>query len=408
MRKKLFFTVILILFSVSLFAQDKSESKFGISFTGFVKADFFADSRQVNTIREGHFLLFPENELLDKNGEDINAKSNLNFLSVQTRVTGKINGPDFLNAKTSGIIEAEFFGTSEADVNGLRLRHAFLKLDWTNTSLLAGQYWNPMFITDCSPGTISFNTGAPFQPFARNPQLRFTQKFDALSFTAVAYTQRDFQSNGPDGFSSKYLRNAVLPGLHGQFKFEAGDNVFGLGGGYKMLAPRISTPKNYKSDETVGSFSALVFGKFKFSDVLWKIQGVYGQNMTDLTMLGGYGVKSLDTNTGIETYTNINIVSAWTDISYTKNIEVGLFAGFSMNMGADDNFTAFYGRGGNIDNLFRVSPRFAVISGKTKIAAEIEVTSAAYGTINNADKGKIENTKTITNVRGLLAFIYNF
>ncbi|MBN1633741.1 MAG: hypothetical protein JW917_06215 [Ignavibacteria bacterium] len=406
--RKVFLLGFLVFLSVSLYAQDKQEGKFGISFSGFVKADFFADSRQVTSIREGHFLLFPENELLDKNGEDINAKPHLNFLSVQTRVTGKITGPDFLDAKTSGLIEAEFFGTSDADVNGLRLRHAFVKLDWTNTSFLAGQFWNPMFIVDCFPGTISFNTGVPFQPFARNPQLRFTQKFDNLSFTAVAYSQRDFQSNGPDGFSSKYLRNAVLPGLHGQLRFEAGDNAFGLGGGYKMLAPRISTAKNYKSDETVGSLSALVFGKFKFNDVLWKIEGVYGQNMTDLTMLGGYGVKSLDTNTGIETYTNINTVSAWTDISYTKNIEVGIFAGVSMNLGADDNFTAFYGRGGNIDNLFRVSPRFAIISGKTKIAAELEFTSAAYGTVNYADKGKVENTKSVTNIRGLLAFIYNF
>lgn len=406
--RKVLLLGFLILFSVSLSAQDKSEGKFGISFSGFVKADFFGDSRQVSSIREGHFLLFPENELLDQNGEDIHAKPNLNFLSAQTRVTGKITGPEFLNAKTSGMIEAEFFGTSEGDVNGLRLRHAFVKLDWRNTSLLAGQFWNPMFVVDCSPATISFNTGSPFQPFARNPQLRFVQKFDALSFTAVAYTQRDFQSNGPDGFSSKYLRNAVLPGLHAQFQFNAGDNVFGIGGGYKILTPRISTSKNYKSDENIGSLSALAFGKFKFNDVVWKIEGVYGQNMTDFTMLGGYGVKSVDTTTGIETYTNINTMSVWTEISYVKNIEVGIFAGMSKNLGADDNFTAFYGRGGNIENLIRVSPRFAIISGKTKIAAELEITSAAYGTVNYADKGKVENTKSITNIRGLLAFIYNF
>lgn len=175
-----------------------------------------------------------------------------------------------------------------------------------------------------------------------------------------------------------------------------------------MLNPRISTSKNYKSDENIGGFSALAFGKFKFNDVVWKIEGVYGQNLTDLTMIGGYGVKSVDTTTGIETYTNINTVSAWTEISYVKNIEVGIFAGISMNLGADDNYTTFYGRGGNIDNLFRVSPRFAIISGKTKIAAELEFTSAAYGTVNYADKGKVENTKSVTNIRGLLAFIYNF
>jgi len=407
MKEKIYILAFIVLMTGTLYSQG-NENKFGISFSGFLKTDFFADSRQVTSIREGHFLLFPENELPDITGEDINAKPHYNILSVQSRLTGKITGPDFLDAKTSGLLEGEFFGTSDADVNGFRLRHAFVKLDWTNTSLLAGQFWNPMFVVDCSPSTISFNTGAPFQPFARNPQIRLTQKFNDLSFIIAAYSQRDFQSNGPDGYSSKYLRNSVFPGVHLQFQYKAGEVLLGIGGGYKMLTPRIVTTKNYKTDELIGSFSALVFGKFKFDDIVWKLEGVYGQNLTDLTMLGGYGVKSLDTANGKETYTNTNIVSAWTDFSYTKNIEVGLFAGISVNLGADENFTAFYGRGANIANLIRVSPRFAIISGKTKIAFEIELTNAAYGTINYSDKGKVENTKSISNIRGLLSFIYNF
>ena len=130
--KKLFlliFASVLVLSSLNAVGQDKSDSKFGISFSGFVKSDFFYDSRQTQSAREGHFFLFPEKEVLDKNGEDINAKPNFNFLNLQTRITGKITGPDFFDAKTSGMIEGEFFGTSDGDLNGFRLRHAFLKLD---------------------------------------------------------------------------------------------------------------------------------------------------------------------------------------------------------------------------------------------------------------------------------------
>ena len=120
------------------------------------------------------FCLYPSPESFDVNKVDINDNPGFNILSIQSRLTGKITGPDAFGAKTSGQLEGEFFGTADGDVNGFRLRHAFVKLDWEQTSLLVGQTWNPMFITELVPGTVSFNTGAPFNPFARNPQIRFS------------------------------------------------------------------------------------------------------------------------------------------------------------------------------------------------------------------------------------------
>jgi hypothetical protein len=84
--KKLF--AVFFLFSSILFAQTDNQS-FGISFSGFVKTDLMYDSRQVVSIREGHFLLYPQNESPDINGDDINDKSSFNILSIQTRLNGK-------------------------------------------------------------------------------------------------------------------------------------------------------------------------------------------------------------------------------------------------------------------------------------------------------------------------------
>ena len=193
------------------YAQTNNENVPEIKISGFVKTDFFFDSRQVATFREGHFLLYPLNESLDANGEDLNSHSSFNALSIQSRVTAKFTGPQVLGAKSGGMLEGEFFGTSDADVNGFRLRHAFVSLNWEKTSLLFGQTWHPMFVAEVFPQVVSFNTGSPFQPFARNPQIRFTQSFDALKVIAVLLTQRDFTSNGPAGFSSTYLRNTVIP-----------------------------------------------------------------------------------------------------------------------------------------------------------------------------------------------------
>ena len=107
--------MLLVLISVPFiisFAQDNVKQEPTVNISGFIKNDFFFDSRQTSNFREGHFLLYPENKLPDEYGKDINAKSSLNALSIQSRITGKFNGPDVLGGKLTGMLEGEFFGTS--------------------------------------------------------------------------------------------------------------------------------------------------------------------------------------------------------------------------------------------------------------------------------------------------------
>lgn len=414
MKKSFTLYILLFVFISANFAQENKDSKWGINFSGFVKSDFIFDSRQTVNAREGHFLFFPQPELLDKNNSDINAKASFNILSIQTRINGKITGPDALGAKTSAMIEGEFFGTSDADVNGFRLRHATVNFDWEKTSLMAGQYWHPMFVTDVFPGTVSFNTGAPFQPFTRNPQLRFTQKLSKeFSTLFTIYSERDFQDYGPSGQSSVYLRNSVIPGINFGFQYKSDKFIMGASGDFKTLTPRIVTTKNFVTDEKVNSMALEGYTKINIEPVAIKLEGVWGKNLANMFMLGGYAVKSVDTVNGFETYSPINIFSIWGDISGGKEIELGIFGGYTKNLGADDNLYGsssqyFYSRGFNIDGLFRISPRALFNFGKTRIAAELEYTSTSYGTPNAENKGKVENAKSISNVRGLMAFYYFF
>ena len=324
------------------YAQTNNENVPEIKLSGFVKTDFFFDSRQVATFREGHFLLYPLNESLDANGEDLNAHSSFNALSIQSRVTAKLLGPEVLGAKSGGMLEGEFFGTADADINGFRLRHAFVTLNWEKTGLLFGQTWHPMFVAEVFPQVVSFNTGSPFQPFARNPQIRLTQTFDQFSLIAVLLTQRDFTSNGPAGFSSTYLRNNVIPAAHLQLQYKSETFISGAGIDYKTLTPRISTSKNLKAEKTVSSFSGILYAKYSGSGFTWMAEGVYGQNLTDLLMLGGYAVSFADTSTGYEEYTTLNTFSAWTDLSFGKDIQPGIFVGYTKNLGAEDKIVGSY------------------------------------------------------------------
>ncbi|MBN2089059.1 hypothetical protein JW964_05585 [candidate division KSB1 bacterium] len=399
-------TLLLILFLSLLFSEIKANDAFGIKFSGYVKTDLLLDTRQTVAVREGHFLLYPANKILDPNGHDINEGLNTNILAIQTRLKGTITGPEAFGAKTGGVIEAAFFGHSDNDVNGFRLRHAFLTMSWEKTSLMIGQFWHPMFVTEVFPGTVSFNTGAPFQPFSRNPQIRLTYTAGNLNLIAAAISQRDFTSIGPNGGSSQYLRNAGIPNMHLQFQFKTGANVLGAGADWKALNPRLSTSAGFKNDEKVSSVSVLGYAKIGLPNLTWKVEGVLGNNLTDHLMLGGFGAKTMNEVTKQETYIPTGLYSVWTEISTGKVVELGCFAGYTKNTGASEGLLNFYGRGSNIDVIYRVSPRIVWNSGKTQLATELEYTAASYGTPDA--KGVVQKGEFVNNVRLLLAAYYFF
>lgn len=451
MRKLLFIVLLLPLIVLS---QEQEKKKFGIKFGGFVKTDIFFDSRQTVDARAGQFLLYPKNEMLDDNGDDINAGLKFNMLSIQTRLKGTITGPDVLGAKLSGVIEGAFFGNIGTDINGFRLRHAFVKLDWEyaepkgslGTELLVGQYWHPMFVTSCFPGTVNFNTGTPFQPFARNPQIRISQKLGKFNLIATALTQVDFASTGPDGLSTKYMINSGIPELNFRAEFNSGVVLAGAGVNYKNIQPRLYVESanvynpegtTLKTDELAGGTSFFAYFKLKTKPLTVKLYGVYGQMMYSMTMLGGYAEKEVVkevytpsdtitgwppivpvTNTTNINYTPIGTASGWIDIHTNgKRWQFGLFSGYSKNLGSKDlieyqnavqgvGTQVYYSRGNNIAYVYRISPRVIYNVGKFRIAPEIDYTVAAYGSPD--EKGVVQNAKEIGNFRFLLGVYFFF
>lgn len=415
-------TIIYLLLTIMMIpiiasSQDKKEEKkYGISVSGFVKNDFFYDTRQTVNAREGHFLLWPTAKKLDINGVDLNDNASFNFLSIQTRLTGKITGPDAFGAKTSGVIEGAFFGHSNADINGFRLRHAFVKLNWENAELLTGQYWHPLFETSCFPGVVSFNTGSGIQPFARNPQIRFTYKFGDLQMYAVAYSERDFTSRGPAGTNSSYIRNSGMPSEFVGFRYskkkEDGTGfVAGFGGGTLTIQPQTVTGLGYKTNQLLRSINSNVYFRLNTKAVTLKIEGVYGGNMANMLLFGGYAIKdTLNFTTGEVEWEAINNVAFWLDVhSNGKKIQAGLFAGYNMNMGTSNEVLGGYqGLANSIKSVMRISPRVIFNSGKFRFATELEYTMAEYGD-NTYDKFAIpQNTYNVSNLRVLFSTYYFF
>lgn len=407
-----------LLLSFASLAQQKdtkTENNFGIKFGGFVRNDIMFDSRQIISAREGDLSLYAKDKSLDANGKDINAAPTFHMLAITSRLSGTITGPDAFGAKTSGIIEAEFFGNFDGGINEFRLRHAWAKLDWEKTQLAFGQYWHPMFVTDCYPGVVDFNTGMPFQPFNRSPQVRLTQKLSKeFSMIAAIISQRDFASVAPSGYAANDpARNGVVPNLHLQFQYKTPKFLFGAGVDYKSLRPRLNsgTP-NVVSKERVNSTSLIAYTKFTTKPVVIKAEAVIGQNLTDHVMVGGY-LGYVASVGAVETYKATKTNSFWFDIAGTgKKVVPGLFIGYTTNGGADLGATAAYGRGIGvsgraIDNVMRISPRCEFISGKFKFGLEVEHTAAKYGAVTSDSKVS-GTTDNLNNTRVLFTSTFSF
>ena len=426
--KKIFVAVFFSTLFAAGFSQEKMDNRlFGIKFSGFVKNDFLWDTRQTKAAREGHFLLWPQPEVLDNNGQDINAKSGFNFMALQSRLSGKISGPDAFGAKTSGLLEGDFFAQSDANTHLFRLRHAIIKFKWENTELITGQYWNPLFVTGCFPGTVSFNTGAPIQPFSRNPQIRITQSIGNFQIMLAGLSQRDYVSVGPAGASSTYIRNSSIPDFHGQIHFTTKNDgsgteiVAGAGFQTKTIVPRLSSTvgtETFKVDEKVTSTSLMGFMKVKLQPVTFKAHAVLGQNLSDVLSITGFAVKEItDPVTEEQSYTPVKSMILWGEIHTNgEKWQVGIFGGLNNNLGTKDAIAGneVYGLVTNIKSLYRISPRIIFNSGKARFAVEGEYTSALFGEtdtngmpILDAD-GIPMNTTKVSNMRLLLAAYYFF
>jgi hypothetical protein len=415
-------TILFILMFIPLLAMSQEEQKpaFGIKFSGYVKNDIFLDSRKTCNALEGAFLLYPDNVKYDNDNVDINAHTRLTFLAIQSRLHGDIFGPDAFGAKTSGVIEAEFTGTQIGNANGFRLRHAYGKLSWESTDLLIGQTWHPMFVEGCFPEIMAMNTGSPFQPFSRNPQIRVVQKLKDFRFMLTLASQLDFTSWG----GTDAIRNATLPEVNLRIQYQhfnedkTRELFFGAGIDYKVLVPRLVTDSNYATNASLNTYAAMAFFKYRNNYITFKMEGVYGQNLYDQVMLGGYAYKYTTDSAiiarGDFDYTSLNNVSAWADIATNgTKLQFGIFGGYTKNLGSRFNILTYktgsslFSRGWNIDYVYRVSPRIVFISGKMKMGIEGDYTVAGYGTSINS-LGDVQDVKPVSNFRLMYSFFYYF
>jgi len=424
--KKCFILLIFTLFqlsNLSLFSQSeiiRLGRSTGLQFSGFARIDYIFDTRQTSEAVEGLFTFYPLNKQLDANGKDINATPVTNFVSIASRLCTRFYGPDVFNAKSTAYIEFDFTGTS--NTNGVRLRQAWTNFAWAKTNLLLGRTWHPLAMGTV-PNVVALNTGAPFWSFNRSDQIRFDFKPENFLLQLFAVYQSDYASLGPAAGTAStsvknpvYMRNALLPEFAAHLAYKSPMLQFGTIGTIKSIKPRTFTMPDYsnpggarfKTNEKLTSCALQAYAQFQKADWIIKASATYTQNTTESLMLGGYAVSAINATTGHEKYTPTQHMNYWINIDYGKKWQIGLFAAYLDNLGTLDNVVgAWYARAHDIKNMYRISPHLFYTMHNWQFAAEIEHTAAAFGQVQNNQKGKIENASYVANTRtNLLVYFY--
>lgn len=395
-----------------------------VKFGGFMRAEYYVDSKEMAGALDDLFGFFPEKPVYDTNGKDINNVVRHNFSTQATRFNALFTGPSVFNAKSSAFFEFDFTGGNSVN---LRYRHAYGQLSWAKTDVLFGKSWNPLAAIHF-PSVLGLHTAIPFRPFGRGDQVRVTYRLtDKISILGAALIQTEHRSTLETSAATDVRANPI-PDMHLQLFHKTNNLMLGLLSEYKITRPATytegaGTPKpKYITKETVSSFSLGGIMDYKKDLFNAKASVLYGQNLSELYIAGGYATTSIDATTGHRTYSPSNSVSSWLNFTYGKKWIAGVFGGYHKNLGYhtpilaptldDDGVTiktpTLFGRWQNIDHIYRASTSLTYKIERWVFGAEVDYNVAAYGKVDYGKKGKIKNATETSNIRGVLSATFIF
>ena len=418
MKKYILIFLCLMMVSGS-FAQIKD---FKFKFYGQIRTDLYYNSRANEETVDGLFYMYPKDKVRDEDGNDLNGTPSSNFYTLYSRLGVDVAGPKLGTAKTSAKIEADFRGTGTS-YSVVRLRHAYLNLDWGKSALLLGQTWHPLF-GDVAPQILNLSVGAPFQPFSRAPQIRYRYTNKNFQLTGAAVWQSQYTSQGIDldnptksKKSHEYLKNGCIPEIYVGADYKNGG--FLIGAGIEMLSMKPpkeaigGNGKRFKVDERITTLSYEAHMKYTNKDWFIGAKSVLGSNLTQASGLGGFGIESIDERTGEQKYTPIRVSSSWFNLVYGKKWKPGIFVGYAKNLGTSDELYApngkaqLYGTGTNLDQLVTAGAELTYNVPHWKFGLEYTLSTAWYGSLNPMN-GKIKNAHAVCNNRIVAVAMFMF
>ncbi len=383
-----------------------AQKNVSIDWYGFVAAQSWINTHESNAGAEGFLYLYPTDEVPAADGHDTKAVPEASWFGTMARLGFVLKGPEIFGAASRAKAELEFSGHSAP--GSILYRHAFMALDWDNSTLTLGQTWHPM--NDLFPSTVGIAIGSPFNALNRSPQLRYEYFMGSdkkIKLTGAAIFQAGNPSVGPGGKSYNFARRSMVPMLYAGVDFTFGD--FKVGGGleYKRISPMIDLADNNKKYYENG-LCGMIQAQYNKDKLAVKAKTLIGHDMSHLGICSGFGkVDHLDP--GRIEYAPLAASSSWVQVQYGGALKAGLFGGYMSNWGAGKDLvvaTICGAENGTIDKMWRVAPNVQYNVGNMNLGIEYELTTVAYGTPQA--NGTVADTHNVSNNRLLLSVMYAF
>lgn len=351
--------------------QDKEKVQF--RFGGRVDGYVFTDTYKGVESGGGLQYLMPARPVINPDGTDENAEGTLRFGIATTRLNVGAAYNFTEKFRSSAFVEIDFMGAGGANpLNLIRLRHAFLKLEWTRDELLVGQTSHLMLVDQIAPSTVIFGAGYPINPLSRPIQVRYTHQFGSLVNLAVAASMFA-------GTEGQMQSVAMTPDI--ALRVMVGDpsrNMIGAAGSFKSIEPRMEVVHDRKA--RMNALSGAIFGIIHpIPQFSIRAFGIVGQDLQTLGMTGVFA--PVQGGTG---YTPSTTASAWLDLAgdVGHGFSVGLFGGYQKNLGTfDPIITADVVTPSDqlgVDFFYRISPRVWYTYKKLSFGLEYLFTQASW------------------------------
>lgn len=373
---------------------------------GFFRTSAIFDSRDSKAGSEDLFYYLPLDKEINLNGEDIHYNPSFKMSAITTRLGLKVSGFRYGNFSVSGKLEADFY-LMVGSTASLRLREAYVNLDWDNVgynanefSLKVGQAWHPLSAD--LPYCINVETGSPFNPFNWSPQILAGARFGNWTLSAGAIYPMQFLPTGPIGPSENYVKYGLIPELFAGVSFETGGFLAKVGADFLSIRPRWRTTSIQASVYDVGTrtqdkismVSPMAYLQFSSGKFKVNAKSVLAQGGDHLRLMGGYVLADM-TDPLRFGYEPLVSSSSFVSFSYGSRFQLMCMAGYMkalgtnhmLNLGEDMHLNpeyVYYFSDGfkNINQMFRATPTIAYNLGKLTFGVEYDLTCVEYGNLN--------------------------
>ena len=387
-------------------AQEETPSK--IKLYGFIRNYMVFDSHEVNAGTQDLYFYMPKNSNI-VDGVDKNAVPSFRMMALTTRLGLNINGYRIGDTKVDGTIEADFY-CMNGSVATVRMRQAYVGITRDNLLVNVGQTWHPMAVD--MPHITNLETGAPFNPFNRSPQIMAHLTTGKFTWTGGIIYPMQFLPVGPDddgktAKSAAFNKYGMIPEVYLGVAFKSGGFLGKTGVDFFSIMPRWKAPliveASIKDGERVLEYDPSVTEQittrlFAVSPFLYlqytsgkfqvKAKTILAQAGEHMNLLSGYG-PTFDWNSMRITYTPMQDWASFISFQYGKKFQVLGMAGYMQRLGTtrkllgydSSNATIWLNTAADwrIQKAFRVTPTIAYNLGKLTFSLEYNCTAGWFG-----------------------------